>query len=80
MRSGKGDGFAWFSIADTGPGITDAMRADLFKPFRTNKQQGTGLGLAIADRIVKAHGGRIEIDTKHGRGTTFTVRLPRIED
>ena len=80
VSSGKSEGSAWFSVADTGPGITEAMRADLFKPFRTTKQQGTGLGLAIADRIVKAHRGDIEIETKPGRGTTFTVRLPRIED
>jgi PAS domain S-box-containing protein len=80
VRSGKGDGIAWFAVSDTGPGISDSMRADLFKPFRTTKQKGTGLGLAIADRIVKAHSGRIEIETQPGRGTTFTVRLPRIED
>ena len=80
VRSGKGVGFAWFSVSDTGPGITEAMRADLFKPFRTTKQQGTGLGLAIADRIVHAHNGRIELSTRPGSGATFTVRLPRIED
>ena len=80
VRSGKGDGFASFSIADTGPGITEALRADIFKPFRTTKQQGTGLGLAIADRIVHAHGGKIDIETRLGHGTTFTVRLPRVED
>ena len=80
VRSGKGDGTAWFSVGDTGPGISESMRADLFKPFRTTKQQGTGLGLAVADRIVKAHGGRIEIATRPGEGTTFTVVLPRIED
>ena len=80
VRSGKDDGSVWFSVSDTGPGIPESMRTDLFKPFRTTKQQGTGLGLAIADRIVKAHGGRIELETRLGRGTTFTVRLPRIED
>jgi PAS domain S-box-containing protein len=80
VRSGRGEGFASFSVADTGPGITEAMRADLFKPFRTTKQQGTGLGLAIADRIVHAHGGKIDIETRIGHGTTFTVRLPRVED
>lgn len=80
LRSGKSAGSAWFAVADTGPGISESARADLFKPFRTTKQQGTGLGLAISDRIVKAHSGRIELDTQVGRGTTFTVRLPRIED
>ncbi|HEX4047832.1 MAG TPA: ATP-binding protein [Elusimicrobiota bacterium] len=79
VRSGQGGGFAWFSVADTGPGIPEEMGADLFKPFRTTKQQGTGLGLAIADRIVNAHGGRIELETRPARGTTFTVRLPRVE-
>ncbi|MFI5345537.1 MAG: nitrogen regulation protein NR(II) [Elusimicrobiota bacterium] len=80
VRSGKGDGSAWFSVMDTGPGISDTMLADLFKPFRTTKQQGTGLGLAIAERIVKAHRGSIEVDSQLDHGTTFTVRLPRIED
>ena len=79
VRSGRADGAAWFSIADTGRGIPESIRADLFKPFRTTKQQGTGLGLAIADRIVKAHGGRINVQTRLGHGTTMTVTLPRIE-
>jgi len=79
VRSGQGTGSAWFSIADTGPGIPESIRADLFKPFRTTKGQGTGLGLAIAERIVKAHGGAVTVDTRLGHGTTFTVALPRIE-
>jgi len=80
VRSGKVRGAAWFAIADTGPGIPESIRTDLFKPFRTTKQQGTGLGLAIAERIVKAHGGRVDVETRLGHGTTFTVTLPRIED
>jgi PAS domain S-box-containing protein len=80
VRSGKGEGSVWFSVADTGSGISESMLADLFKPFRTTKQQGTGLGLAIAERIVKAHSGRIEIGSRLHHGATFTVHLPRIED
>ncbi|MFI5349140.1 MAG: nitrogen regulation protein NR(II) [Elusimicrobiota bacterium] len=80
VSSGRGDGSVWFSVADDGPGIPESMRADLFKPFRTTKQKGTGLGLAISERIVKAHGGRIDIETRPDRGTTFTVRLPNVED
>ena len=80
VRSGKGEDAAWFSVTDNGPGIPESVRLDLFQPFRTTKAQGTGLGLAIAERIVKAHRGRIEIETAADRGTTFTVRLPRIED
>ncbi|MDO8756826.1 MAG: ATP-binding protein [Elusimicrobiota bacterium] len=79
VRSGRGKGAAWFAVADTGPGIPESIRADLFKPFRTTKQQGTGLGLAIAERIIKAHGGTISVETRLGHGTTFTVALPRIE-
>ena len=78
--SGKGEGSAWFAISDTGAGIPESIRADLFKPFRTTKQQGTGLGLPIAESIVKAHGGRIDVETRLGLGTTFTVTLPHIED
>lgn len=80
VRSGKEDGAVWFSVGDNGRGIPESIRADLFKPFRTTKQKGTGLGLAIADSIVKSHGGRINVETRHGQGTTFTVTLPRIED
>ncbi len=80
VRSGARDAHAWFEIADSGPGIPDSIRADLFKPFRTTKAQGTGLGLAIADRIVKAHGGRVAVESAPGKGAAFTVTLPRIED
>ena len=80
VRSGTGEDCAWFAISDTGAGIPESIRPDLFKPFRTTKQQGTGLGLPIAESIVKAHGGRIDVETRLGLGTTFTVTLPRIED
>ena len=80
VRSGRGSGSGWFSVSDDGPGIPQSIRADLFKPFRTTKQQGTGLGMAIADRIVKAHGGRINVATRLAHGTTFTVELPHLED
>lgn len=63
-------------VRDTGPGITDAVLANLFVPFVTTKQRGTGLGLAISQRIVAAAGGRIVVRTKRGEGTTFIVRLP----
>jgi PAS domain S-box-containing protein len=75
LKTGQRSGHAYFSIGDTGPGITEKAMATLFKPFQTTKQQGTGLGLAVADRIVKAHGGSIDVKTG-GTGTTFTVSLP----
>jgi two-component system sensor histidine kinase PilS (NtrC family) len=76
VSTGRRDGFAFLSVADDGPGVAAAARDDLFQPFKTTKSQGTGLGLAIADRIVRAHGGRIEVESAPGEGAVFTVHLP----
>jgi two-component system NtrC family sensor kinase len=66
------------SVGDTGCGIAPEIRARIFDPFFTTKAagEGTGLGLDIVRRIVDKHGGRIEIDSEVGRGSTFTVVLP----
>jgi signal transduction histidine kinase len=64
------------AVVDTGPGIPVERRARVFEPFYSGKPNGTGLGLTIAERIVTAHGGRIEIDSAPGRGTRVTLRLP----
>ena len=53
--------------------------AHLFEPYRTTKAHGTGLGLMITARIVRDHGGTIAVESKPGEGTTFTIRLPRLE-
>jgi len=63
-------------IRDTGQGIRSEDLSHIFKPFFTTKHIGTGLGLSIVQRIVNAHGGRIEVDSKVGEGTVFTVYLP----
>jgi signal transduction histidine kinase len=52
------------------------VRAHLFVPFFTTRAQGTGLGLAISERIVQEMGGRIEVLTAVGAGSTFSVQLP----
>ncbi|MEM7137902.1 MAG: ATP-binding protein [Myxococcota bacterium] len=67
------------SVRDTGPGIAPGMLANLFVPFVTTKQQGTGLGLAISQRIVSEAGGRIDVRSRQGFGTTFVVLLPAEE-
>ena len=63
-------------ISDTGPGLSDDQRTRLFAPYFTTKAGGTGLGLAIVQGIVSDHGGRIEVKSAAGQGTTFTLLLP----
>lgn len=67
------------SFRDTGRGMDAATLATLFEPYRTTKRGGTGLGLMISRRIVRAHGGDIDVESKEGEGTRFTVRIPRFE-
>ncbi len=70
--------FARISITDTGCGMDEATRQQVFNPFFTtkDKQRGTGLGLASAYGIVKNHGGTITVYSEVGHGTTFNVYLP----
>lgn len=70
------DGAILVKIRDSGPGIPDEIREKIFEPFFTTKQRGTGLGLALASKIIKSHSGRIEVESKRGRGTTFKIFLP----
>lgn len=72
--------WAQISVRDTGPGIAPGLLANLFVPFVTTKQQGTGLGLAISHRIVSEAGGRIDVRSREGFGTTFVVLLPAEPD
>lgn len=78
LRSRVGpDGGAVVEVADDGPGIPDETRDMIFEVFYSNRGGGTGLGLPIARQIVEKHGGRIELETEVGNGTTFRIRLPR---
>jgi signal transduction histidine kinase len=61
---------------DTGPGIPPENLDRIFNPFFTTRQEGTGLGLAITHRIMQGHGGRVEVSSRVGEGTTFTIFLP----
>jgi len=63
-------------VSDTGPGLTEEQRTRLFTPYYTTKKGGTGLGLAIVQGIVSDHGGRIQVESAPGAGTTFTLVLP----
>jgi signal transduction histidine kinase len=64
------------AVSDTGPGIPRERLPRVFEPFYSGKPNGSGLGLTIAERIVAAHGGRIEIDSPPGGGTRVTLHFP----
>ncbi len=76
LQTGEGTDGVWVSVADTGGGIPQEELNRIFEPFYTTKEKGSGLGLMIVQRIVRAHGGRIELESQVGRGTTFRIWLP----
>ena len=76
LQTGEGAEGVWVSVADTGSGIPQEQINRIFEPFFTTKKRGTGLGLMIVQRIVRAHGGKIELESHAGRGTTFRIWLP----
>jgi signal transduction histidine kinase len=77
--SQSGETAVVLQVADTGCGIAPEHMAKLFEPFFTTKPagQGTGVGLSTCYNIIQQHGGEIRVESKLGRGSTFTVKLPR---
>jgi PAS domain S-box-containing protein len=76
-RSGTAKWVA-LSVTDTGTGMSDDTMTRIFEPFFTTKDHGTGLGLATAAQIARDLGGEIAVSSKMGKGTTFTLWLPRM--
>ena len=76
LQTGESREAVWVSISDTGGGIPAEISTRIFEPFYTTKKKGSGLGLLIVQRIVREHGGRIELQSHVGRGTTFRIWLP----
>ena len=64
------------TVEDTGQGIAPDLLPTIFEPYVTTKVKGMGLGLAIARKIVEGHGGRIDVASRSGKGTSFAITLP----
>ena len=71
------EGNVFISISDTGKGMTEEVRKEVFDPFFTTRRpMGTGLGLSMAYKTVMMHGGRISVESEVGKGSTFTLQFP----
>lgn len=73
------EGAVVVSVADTGPGIPEPIRKNLFQPFRRARPNGTGLGLFLSEALVRRCDGTIAVESEPGRGAVFTVRLRRAQ-
>jgi signal transduction histidine kinase len=73
---GSSNGAIAVRVIDHGVGMSSETRRRLFEAFYTTKRNGTGLGMMITQEIVKKHGGKIEVDSEEGKGTTINVYLP----
>ncbi|MFH1090348.1 MAG: ATP-binding protein, partial [Pseudomonadota bacterium] len=78
IKSGRLGKDLFISVADTGPGIAPEDLSHIFEPFFTRKEpgQGTGLGLSVSRSIAKSFGGRLEVESRLGQGSGFTLILP----
>ncbi|MEQ9406313.1 MAG: ATP-binding protein [Fuerstiella sp.] len=85
IRDNAAEGWAEISVGDTGCGIPNDQLQKIFDPFFTTKQAdargqgGTGIGLSLCRRIIESHKGRIRVESEVGKGTRFTLKLPRAD-
>ena len=69
--------YVFLSVSDTGVGMNESVKQKIFDPFYTTRRpQGTGLGLSVSYSIIKRHGGKIEVESEVGKGTTFMLSIP----
>jgi len=76
IRASKKEETALISIEDTGEGISDENLSKIFTPLFTTKAKGQGFGLPVCKRLVEAHDGNITVESKLGKGSTFTIKIP----
>mgnify|MGYP004447779289 FL=1 len=76
----QGGKYVVFRVSDNGPGMSEEIMAQIFDPFFTTKESGagTGLGLAIANQAAEEHGGKIEVESQPGVGTSFRIYIPEM--
>lgn len=77
---GKKTQMVFVEITDSGPGISEENMKNMFDPFFTTKEAGTGMGLPITLRIIEDHNGSIKLRSQIGKGTSFIIMLPPMED
>ncbi len=77
IRTGADAEWVAVTFADTGGGMTQEAMARVFEPYFTTKKGGSGLGLMITQRIIRAHGGEVVLESDPGKGLRLTLRLPR---
>jgi signal transduction histidine kinase len=80
LQGGANGEDVWLSVSDEGKGMSADLLAHIFDPFYTTKANGKGLGLSVCYRVIKEAGGRIEVRSAEGKGSTFIVWLKRAEN
>jgi signal transduction histidine kinase len=78
VSAASAGGSAKITVTDTGIGMSDETRQNIFTPFFTGKVRGIGLGLAVTKRVVEAHGGTITVASTPSVGSTFTITVPAV--
>ena len=77
VETNRHNGWVVLAVADNGCGMSEEfLHRSLFRPFQTTKKKGLGIGMFQSKMIVEAHGGRIEVESEQGRGSTIRVLLP----
>ena len=79
ISTGRNGQKMWMEIKDTGAGMSPERIKQIFEPFNTTKSRGLGLGMPYAQKVIQQHGGRIEVESRQGKGTQVRIELPADE-